>query len=303
MILPPAGFDDSQLLDLVDAHFGGAHGSLEFVPLGEDSWCYRLGELWISVRRDLRGHVPEAYRAAYELKQAGLDFILSPIVANDGRIVHYVAIDKPVVIYPYLPVKPLSAGGCTQADLATVATLIDKVHEAQVNVELPHETYALSFDDELDRALATADGALDDNGPYALRLRRLLSMHKDEIVSLRAECAELALKCSSSEQPLILTHGEPSAANIVRHGSQLLLADWGGAALGPPERDWFHVRRTLNEIGPRRPSFMEFFRVRWILSEIAEYVDILAGPHIGSAEDEAMWHRLLRYLPWNEHYK
>ena len=86
-------------------------------------------------------------------------------------------------------------------------------------------------------------------------------------------------------------------------GLGILLADWGGAALGPPERDWFHVRRTMSQATPGRPAFMAFFRVRWILSEIAEYTDILARPHAGSAEDDAMWHRLLRYLPWDKHYK
>jgi spectinomycin phosphotransferase len=297
MLLPLHELEAHGLRSLIYEQFGGARGVLQFTPLGEDSWCYRLGDLWISVRRDLRGHHPGAYEAAYALQEAGLDFILAPLVGADGRVVHSVA-DRPVVVFPYLPVKQLAARDGTTC-IESVAAMIDKVHSTAVDIELPRETFSLSFDTELDLSIALADNAAVARGPYAERLCRLMRAHRSRICALRGECAGLRQECLSSATPFVLTHGEPSAANILRCGTRLLLADWGGASLAPPEKDWFHVRRNVHDIATGRPAFMRFYDVRWILSEIAEYVAILSQTRNDNIESRAMWQRLTHYLPEN----
>ncbi|MFD7507741.1 phosphotransferase family protein [Streptomyces sp. NPDC059853] len=289
--------DRAQLSELLAAQFGSACGNLEFSPLGEDSWQYRAGELWVSVRRDLRGHVPAAYQAAYEMHCGGLDFVLAPLAGRDGRTVHKVGC-YPVVVFPYLQVTQVAMSTPGPEEKGRIVSLVDRVHRAVPAAEIPEETYTLPFEEDLERALHFAERTRDA-GPYARKFAELFRLHREYITSLRREAAELGAICRAEGGTPVLTHGEPSAPNILCHGDELLLADWGGARWGPPERDWYHVMRTLDErvVTRCRPSWLRFYHVRWVLSEIAEYASVFSREHTGSADDHAMWRRLTNYLP------
>lgn len=297
MLTPPDDLDHEELFALVKSQFDQASESLKFSPLGEDSWQYRSGGLWVSVRRDLRGHVPDAYRTTLALRRAGLDFVLAPLMGRDGDVVHRVG-GYPVVVFPYLDVSQLASPAPTNVEEVRAAALLERVHRASPATDLPEETYVLPFDDGLGRALVHARQP-PDSGPYGRRLARLLTFHLDHITALRREATELGRAFRSESAPLVLTHGEPSAPNFLRHDGELLLADWGGAQWGPPERDWFHVARTIDStVEDRcRPAYFRFYQTRWKLSEIAEYTAALFQDHIGSEDDKAMWKRLTRYLP------
>jgi spectinomycin phosphotransferase len=271
-------------------------GDVVFVPLGEDSWCYRVRDWWVSVRRDLRGHVPQAYELASQLREGGLRFVLAPTAATDGRVVATVG-GRPLVVFPYRDAAPLSRFRPSAAQLAEVRSMISEVHSSATDVDLPMETFELSFDDELDAAVGFASGPPRDRGPYSGRLHTLLCRHRDTVDVLRAEAACLAVSCRRDRTPFVVTHGEPSAPNILHDGEMLLLADWGGAMWGPPERDWFNIGRTLELTPPGRDDVLRFYATRWRLSEIAEYTAHFRAEHHGGADDDAMWRRLLRYLP------
>jgi spectinomycin phosphotransferase len=300
MLCQPQGLDHRTLLKTIKEQYGSDVDALEFVPLGEDSWAYRAGNLWISVRRDLRGHVPAAYEAAVQLYRSGLDFILAPLPGKDARVVRRIA-DFPIVVFPYLEVRPLSDTGVSTREVARVIEMLASVHHSTVTVQLPVETYQLSFADDLDRVAAVPDGPLRDNGPYASRLYRLLTLHRQYVADLRSEFAELATAARETATRLhVLTHGEPIASNILRYRDRLLVTDWGDAMWAPPERDWSHVTRTIGAKPPGRPSFRRLYDIRWILSEIAEYASILLDTHADHADADAMWKRLVRYLPEND---
>ncbi|WP_192582225.1 phosphotransferase [Streptomyces triticiradicis] len=304
MLLPPDDVDLDQLGREIDLHYDADPQPFEFVPLGEDSWSFRRGALWVSLRRDLRGHVPGAYHAAHLLERSGTARVLAPLMGADGRIVRTVG-RYPVVVFPYRELEQLTPHGITADDATAVVTLLDQVHRAGkaalAATELPCESYEIAFRDDLTAALDFADAPPAVGNGYRARLHRLLRTHRDAIRAMLRELADLAAVCAAQGEPFVLTHGEPSAANILRGADGLVLADWGGALWGPPERDWFHVRRTLGIDVPdcRRP-FLDFYRVRWVLSEIAEYATRFGAPRADGAEDAedvAMWGRLLRYLP------
>ena len=42
---------------------------------------------------------------------------------------------------------------------------------------------------------------------------------------------------------------------------------------------------------------MRFYELRWILSEITEYAMRFVNEHAGDRDDDAMWRRLVQYLP------
>jgi spectinomycin phosphotransferase len=298
MLLAPDGLDERELLRVVDEQYGVRAAALEFSPLGEDSWSYRLGDLWVSVRRDLRGHLPAAYEGAGLLREIGLDFVLAPIAGADGRVSRVVS-GFPLVVFPFVAAVALDGAGASRHERRDVVGMLSRVHAASIAGDLPRESYELSFDDDLDLVveLATRD---PDTGPYSRPLHELLAVHLQTIVALRREFAALAVACASSRGAFVVTHGEPIPSNVLRHRDGLLLADWGEAMWAPPERDWAHVIRTLDVQVPCRPQFKRLYDIRWILSEIAEYTTVFARAHTGDDDDVAMWSRLQRYLPGDE---
>lgn len=297
MLLPLAPLDQCVLLHLIRDQFGVSGHDLAFQPLGEDSWAYQCGPLWVSVRRDLRGHVPEAYATAAALVEQGLDFVLAPLAGVDGEYIHRIG-TLPVVVFPLYPSSPLDRERLGTTDLASMADMIENVHAGIPVESLPTEDYRLTFDADLTDALARAeDNTAQPAGPYDLPLRRALRRNSGLLADLRAEADELGDRCASADVPMVLTHGEPSSSNWVRAGRRILLLDWGGAAWGPPARDWFHMRRTMPFPPDTEDFFQRFYEVRWRLSEIAEYASVFTHPHSGNREDKAMWGRLARYLP------
>ena len=294
MLVDLAELDRNALAAAIEEQYGPVGESLRFEPLGEDSWCYRAGELWVSVRRDLRGHVPAAYEAARELRDGGLDFVLAPLRGADGRATRVVD-DFPVVVLPYIAVVPLSEVPPTAGERAETVEMLERLHAETVGTNLGAESYRLSFEADLDRAVAAAGRPPPSSGPYAARLVELLAAHRDELAAARDELAQLAAYAAARPEPFVLTHGEPIASNFLR-AERLMLADWGELMWGPPERDWFHARASLGVASAGRPELMRFYELRWKLSEIAEYATTFLEPHAGGADDDAMWGRLGGYL-------
>lgn len=295
MLLPLDMLGWEKLRPEIETQFGVRAPRAAFVPEGRDSWSFHAGDLWVSVRRDLRGHYPAAYEAAYELRRSGLDFVLAPLPGADGRIVRRVE-GFPVVVFPYLPVSPL-ASRVSKRESHAIVEMMRQVHACRVVSRLPRETYTFSFDGDLSAALEFTGHDAISRGPYSISLHRLLRHNQDRIAAARAELGRLAAVCATTGDRLVLTHGEPNADNVLRHAGRLLLGDWGGAMWGPPERDWFHVARAAGTSTTCRPEFLRFYEIRWYLGEIAEYATRFIREHAGDADDHAMWRDLLTYLP------
>jgi spectinomycin phosphotransferase len=295
MLLPNPAVDERALGELVAAHYGAVPTRLRFAPVGGDGWHYRCPPFWVSVRRDRQGHVPAAYAAAGELARGGLVFVLAPLPDAAGRVVHRLGV-LPVVVLPLLEGATLDDGGARDGDGRAVADLCARLHAARCATPLPAERYALPFAAELRAGLAAAGDAGAHTGPYGERLRDLVARNRGHLGELAAEADEVAAACRADPTPPVLTHGEPSGNNVLRDaGGGLHLLDWGDLAYGPPERDW-HALADYGLRLPARPSFARFYELRWILSEVAEYVARFAAPHAGTAEDAHEWEELGGYL-------
>lgn len=275
---------------------------IEFFPLGEDSWSYRCGPLWISVRRDLDGHFPAAYEVPLLLRESGKDYVLAPLPGRDGRIVHRVA-GLPVVVFPYVERAVAAPTPPTTGQLGLLAARLREVHAfdppASRAVGIPVEDFRLPFGNDLDKALQTAlGGGAGECGPYGDRLADLVARRRDHLAALCEEAARVADRCTDlwrGERPA-LTHGDPSTTNVL-FGRGVDIIDWGGAMWAPPERDWAALTRVFGTAPEGRAVFLRFYELRWVLAEIAEYAGRFTGPHTGDADDDAMWGRLTRYLP------
>lgn len=287
---------DTNMIRLLLVNQFGVDAEPVFVPgAGGDSWCYRAGDWWVSVRRDRQGHVPLSYEAARELRDQGLDFVLAPARGRRGAVVHDVH-EHATVVFPLVDGRPLFPDRATTVQAAHVGEMIEVLRSRTVASALPEETFVMPFADELVEGLELASAGADASGPYGERVTALVRANEREIESLRAEMARIEAVCRGEPGSFVLTHGEPNRGNVMlTSDGELLLMDWGTLAWGPPERDAV----ALADLGldpPGRREFVRYYELLWILGEVAEYVARFAHPHPGNAEDAEKWAELLLYL-------
>jgi hypothetical protein len=104
---------------------------------------------------------------------------------------------------------------------------------------------------------------------------------------------------------LVITHGEPHPANIMRTGTAMMLIDWDTVGLAPPERDlWMVVtdsggetRRYAEATGRSVDAdALEFYRIRWALDDIAAFMRAFRDGHRQTPQTEHMWHWAKSYF-------
>jgi len=296
MRLPDPKLDETALLDLVIELYGAKSSRLEFQPAGGDSWCYRVDGWWVSVRRDRQGHVPQAYEAARDLRELGLDFVLAPEMGRNGAVVQRLG-SRPFVVFRHEAGRPIFPDQATRERAKRVESMVATLHEAYVARDLPQETFDLPFADELRRSVARALAGAAGEGPYGEAVTRLVRNNNERLAALEEEMRACQVACRLQQPRLVLTHGEPNRGNVfVTADGRLLLMDWGDLAWAPAERD-FVMRRDIGLPRAGDETRLRFYQLRWVLSEIAEYVRRFAQPHAGDTEDHAMWRELSLYLP------
>jgi spectinomycin phosphotransferase len=295
VLLPDPSIDVGALARLLADEFDSPLPAPTFVPAGGDSWCYRAGPWWVSVRRDRQGHVGANYEAARELRDAGYEFVLAPARGRGGRVVHSVG-GRPVVVTEFVEARPNFRDGLTREQRRELSQDVDALHAARVLADVPSESFDLPFAAELDEALARAMAGADQAGPLGRDVSALVRRNDPRIREWREAilvCQEL---CRAAPGELVLTHGEPDPPNvIITPAGELLLLDWGDLLRAPPERDALALR-SLGIATRSRPGVLRFYELRWILSEVAEYVARLTSPHQGNAEDREKRRELARYL-------
>ena len=92
---------------------------------------------------------------------------------------------------------------------------------------------------------------------------------------------------------MVLTHGEPHAANTINTDSGLVLIDWDTALIAPRERDLWSLAledpAILHHYASKAgvttlPDLLELYRLRWDLTEVSVYVAQFRGPHSDTAD-------------------
>jgi spectinomycin phosphotransferase len=295
VLLPDPSIDVGSLAQLLTAEFDASDLTPTFVPAGGDSWCYRAGPWWVSVRRDRQGHFPANYEAARELRDAGYEFVLAPVRGRSGNVVHTVS-GRPVVVTEFVESRANYREGLAPVHRQELARAVRELHSARVLADVGSESFDLPFADELEEALARAADGSHTAGPLGSDVSDLVSRNGARIGDWREEIAVCQERCRASPGELVLTHGEPEPPNVlITPDDELLVLDWGDLLRAPPERDALSLR-SLGIALPVRRDFLRFYELRWILSEVAEYVSRFTSPHEGTAEDLEKRAELARYL-------
>lgn len=189
-----------------------------------------------------------------------------------------------------------SRDGLARVHLDALARAVGELHSARVSADVRAESFDLPFADELEEAIARALACSGSAGPFAEDVSDLVRRNSARVSDWREEIAVCQERSRALPGELVLTHGEPEPPNlIVTPDDELLLLDWGDLLKAPPERDALSLR-SLGIARPVRRDVLRFYELRWILSEVTEYVSRFTNPHEGNAEDHEKRRELARYL-------
>jgi spectinomycin phosphotransferase len=135
-----------------------------------------------------------------------------------------------------------------------------------------------------------------ESGPLAERAHALLAEHAAAIDELLARYDRLSANIAPDHW--VVTHGEPHSGNLI---DSHLLVDWDTVALAPPERDlWMPVAadpqaasRYVEAAGRELdPAALDFFRLRWDLSDLTSFTHKLRSPHTDNADTRKAYESL-----------
>jgi spectinomycin phosphotransferase len=325
LLSQPSDFDVAQLSATLHHHWGLDLASLAYLPLGFGShhWAATetTGNRWFVTVDDLRtgrlGGDPDAafaafaasYRTATSLRNAGLEFVLAPIVDRDGEVIRRLGPSFSVILLPFVEGESADFGVYrNERDRNDVLRHLGRLHDAAVPPELTRrEDFAVPKRAELVETLGDLDVPWA-TGPFAEPARQLLMTTADNLRTALERYDALVAEVSASTSAWVVTHGEPHAGNVIRDGQdRLLLFDWDTVAIGPRERDlWMvvdddpSVLAAYSETGgvaEYSAQAISLYRLWWELADNAEYVSVFRRPHDRDANNEASWRHLSRGLP------
>lgn len=116
-------------------------------------------------------------------------------------------------------------------------------------------------------------------------LQELLELYKKYIGSSIHDIEELSTKLPCSNKKMCLCHTDIHEGNILLNDKGLILIDWEGLKLAPPEADFFDIIQRewstvfIDEYKSKHPNFkidletLKFYQLRRILVDIWEFIE------------------------------
>jgi spectinomycin phosphotransferase len=310
----PEGVHEDVLAEVIADRWGIEVDSLSYEALGggshhwllrSDSAGYRfltvddLGtKPWLgSDHEAVFAGLEAAYGTARRLRDSGLDFVVAPIRAADGSVVTRFDDRHSVALFPYIAGRAGTFGEAfSLRDRNDLGELWARLHlaTAVVRDSAPHRSLEVPGRAKLEDALAKLDGQWS-GGPYSEPTRQWLLANRDLIRAALDRHDRQAAGLAGKE--LVVTHGEPHGGNLIRTEDGLHLVDWDTVAMAPPERDlWMlddglgaYVEATGRQVDR---AALEFYRLAWLVTDAAAFVDELRRPHSDDADTVHAWRAL-----------
>lgn len=290
MLAPPSGIGHDTLADVLQTGWSIAPSALSYAPLGFGSHHWIADDHFVTVDEATDELVLRAaLTTARSLRDdAGLEFVIAPIPAHDGRLI--VPLARSWVVHVYERLEITDETGFGPHDDPEVVALVQAIHEATpiVGHHARREDFFIWARDDLANALSNLDGPWD-TGPYGEPARRLLAENADDVRHLLA--AHDGLVNDVPGDGWVVTHGEPHRGNIFRTTSGWAVVDWDTVLIAPAERDFWDIGGA-----PCDPQLAQLYRMRWDLADIAVYVAGFCADHTGDANDDRSWENLVSYL-------
>jgi spectinomycin phosphotransferase len=267
----------------VATDFAGTRGFVTVDDLEQKPW---LGD----TRETVFDGLTRAFGTAVALRDAGLGFVVAPILTSDGEALRRIGARHTVALFPFVEGRAGQFGEYgTAEERAAVVTMFAQLHQAtsavesiarRIDLQLPGRGYLASGLQEVNQPWS--------GGPFSEPAREALARHASDVAELLGLFDRLSRSVATRSSKWVITHGEPHAVNLIRTDVSHLLVDWDTVALAPPERDlWMLVDDTGDDattyanLTGHEPDHvaMDFFRLTWDLGDLAAYIHVLRSPH------------------------
>lgn len=295
--------------------------SIDYVPEGGGSHHWRVvstegrayfvtvddldNKTWLGEDREsVSAGVRQAYATTDTLRHAaGLSFVLSPLAAHSGELLHRLSDRYTVSVFTYVdghsfPFGPYRESGLRARAIELIATL----HQATPAVRERAPVHKLGYSGRQDlTAFLTEPNCPWVGGPFSDSARELFVAHSADLTELVDRFNQLALSTAPARADTVITHGEPHPANLMEVGEQLFLIDWDTAGLAAPERD---VALIAPEPGPDTDRYqvatghevnfavVDLYRLRWYLDDVGSAVRMFRRPHAATEDTRRWWNAL-----------
>jgi spectinomycin phosphotransferase len=308
----PEGVESSALIGCLADGWGFDVATIDYAPVGFGSYHWVATDVagtqgfvtvddldrkpWLGNSRESAfDGLLQAFGTAVALRDAGLTFVLAPILTRDGGAMRRIGARYSIALFPFVDGQAGRSGEYdTPGERAAVVRMLAHLHQAtsavdsvarRIDLDLPGRGH-------LEAGLQAVDQTWSA-GPFAEPARQALATHASELAELLGLFDRLSRDVARRSSEWVVTHGEPHSANVIRSDGSQVLVDWDTVALAPPERDlWMLVGDTgddataYTDATGHQPDqgAMDFFRLTWDLGDLAAYIDVLRSPHRDSED-------------------
>lgn len=324
MLTEPKDLDRAELNALLERHWGLRGATLTYLQVGFGSHHWRADDSrgtrrFVTVDDLEAGFqagpdtdsalaaLDRAFRTAAALRdEAKLDFVVAPLTAQDGNVIHRLSDRYAVTVSPLVEGESSTYGSYeSPADRRRMGRVLGRLHAATEHVptDLPRrEDFALPSRAALIEAFHDLERPWS-SGPFGEPARQLLQASAHDIERRLQEYDELAAHVRETSDSWVVTHGEPHRANVIcdaRGGVHLV--DWDTTLIAPRERD---LRMVLDReligwdeyvavAGPAslNQEAIELYRRWWDLADIGIYTALFRRPHERTEDTIASWKNL-----------
>ena len=305
----PEGLDDETVAAAIRDGWALEVGTMRYAPVGAGSYHWHVTDTaggrrfvtvddlgtksWLGDTRDdaYRG-LQDAFATAAALRDDGVALAVGPIRTVDGEALRRLGDRWSIALFPFVDGESADFGRYEDDDeRLAVASALAALHAAAPPRCARTAGLDLPGGHHLENALREL-GSTWTGGPLSEPARIAVKEAAPELVQLLALADRLAADAAGGE--LVVTHGEPHRANVLRTPEGPRLVDWDTVALAPPERDlWMIAERAdddaaalYTETSGRRvdPVALDYFRLTWDLKDIAEWLNVLRGPHLDNED-------------------
>jgi spectinomycin phosphotransferase len=295
---PPAGLSTDTVVQTLRDGWGLDVDDAEYAPLGAGSYHWEVGardgvrafvtvddlgqKAWLGDTRDEAfAGLQSAFDTAVALRKSGLEFVVAPIPTRSGESLRRLDPRYTVALFPFRHGEAGAFGRYEDdGERRAVVAMLGELHRTPAAAR--EAGLALPGRRHLETALRELDVAWT-GGPLSEPAREAVRNAATELADLLALADRLRTEAESRGVASVVTHGEPHRANVLRTGEGLALVDWDTVALAPPERDlWFVVDNGADaaDLGTQvNEVALDYFRLTWDLKDVAEYLNVLRGPH------------------------
>jgi spectinomycin phosphotransferase len=245
--LPEAArIPESLLLDLASSEYGLTPAAIRYLPLGADidSAAYALhtsggGRYFLKVRA-LAGFRPASLLVPRFLTDSGIPHVLVPLATQSGM--YWIELERGVLsLFPFVQGRLAADAGMSGANWTALGRMLAQVHASRPPDELLELLPRERFIPSRRELLPQIESALRDSGqsdPLKRELAAFWDSHRTTIQRLTARADALGRQLRRREPPLVLSHGDLHAWNLLLdEQDRLWVLDWDEVALAPKERD------------------------------------------------------------------